>query len=227
VSNPDSFIDEVTEEVRRDRMFGMLRRYGWIGGLLVALVVGGAAWREWAAARDAASARAFGDALHAAIDTPDAAARAAALAELGTTADQRALVALIGAVMAEPDADPAAREAVMAALEAAAAAPGVDPIWADLALLRRISIGAAGGVLDPAARRAALAPLIVPGRPLRTLAEEHLALADLEAGDIAAARARLEALAGDAETPQAQRRRLMRILTAIGAGDAAAGGGGG
>ena len=223
MSNPDSFIDEVTEEVRRDRLYGVLRRYGWIGVLLVVLVVGGAAWREWAAARDAAAARAFGDALHAAIDAPDAATRAAALAGLGTSADQRALAALIGAVMVEPDADPAAREAAMAALEAAAAAPGVDPIWTDLALLRRVT----GGTLDPAARRAALAPLIVPGRPLRTLAEEHLALADLEAGDVAGARARLEALAGDAETPQAQRRRLMRILTALGPADAAAGGGGG
>ncbi len=223
MSNPDSFIDEVTEEVRRDRLYGVLRRYGWIGVLLVVLVVGGAAWREWAAARDAAAARAFGDALHAAIDAPDAAIRAAALAGLGTSADQRALAALIGAVMVEPDADPAAREAAMAALEAAAAAPGVDPIWTDLALLRRVT----GGTLDPAARRAALAPLIVPGRPLRTLAEEHLALADLEAGDVAGARARLEALAGDAETPQAQRRRLMRILTALGPADAAAGGGGG
>lgn len=223
MSNPDSFIDEVTEEVRRDRLYGVLRRYGWIGVLLVVLVVGGASWREWAAARDAAAARAFGDALHAAIDAPDAAARAAALAGLGTSADQRALAALIGAVMVEPDADPAAREAAMAALEAAAAAPGVDPIWTDLALLRRVT----GGTLDPAARRAALAPLIVPGRPLRTLAEEHLALADLEAGDVAGARARLEALAGDAETPQAQRRRLMRILTALGPADAAAGGGGG
>jgi hypothetical protein len=223
VSNPDSFIDEVTEEVRRDRLYGVLRRYGWIGVLLVVLVVGGAAWREWAAARDAAAARALGDALHAAIDAPDAATRAAALAGLGTSADQRALAALIGAVMVEPDADPAAREAAMAALEAAAAAPGVDPIWTDLALLRRVT----GGTLDPAARRVALAPLIVPGRPLRTLAEEHLALADLEAGDVAGARARLEALAGDAETPQAQRRRLMRILTALGPADAAAGGGGG
>jgi hypothetical protein len=30
MSDTDSFIDEVTEEVRRDRMFFMLKRYGWI-----------------------------------------------------------------------------------------------------------------------------------------------------------------------------------------------------
>ena len=33
MSNPDSFIDEVTEEVRRDRLFAVFRKYGWIGVL--------------------------------------------------------------------------------------------------------------------------------------------------------------------------------------------------
>lgn len=47
MSNPDSFIDEVTDEVRRDRLFATFRKYGWIGGLLVALIVGGAAYNEW------------------------------------------------------------------------------------------------------------------------------------------------------------------------------------
>ena len=41
MSNPDSFIDEVTEEVRRDRLFAIFRKYGWIGAVLVALIVGG------------------------------------------------------------------------------------------------------------------------------------------------------------------------------------------
>lgn len=227
MSNPDSFIDEVTEEVRRDRVFGVLRRFGWIGGLIVALIVGGAAWREWTASREAAAARAFGDALHAAIDAPDEAARTAALAGLGATPDQRAIAVLISAGMADPEADPARRDAMMAALAEVAAAPGLDPVWSDLARLRRISIGAATGALDPAARRSELEALIVPGRPLRTLAEEHLALADLEAGEIGAARARLEALADDAATPPTQRRRLLRILTALGPAQAAPGGGGG
>ena len=37
LSNHDSFIDEVTEEVRRDRLFAAFRKYGWIGVLLVAV----------------------------------------------------------------------------------------------------------------------------------------------------------------------------------------------
>ena len=35
MSETDSFIDEVNEEVRRDRLYGALRRYGWIAILAV------------------------------------------------------------------------------------------------------------------------------------------------------------------------------------------------
>ena len=44
MSNPDSFIDEVTEEVRRDRLFALFRKYGWIGLVVVLGIVGGAGW---------------------------------------------------------------------------------------------------------------------------------------------------------------------------------------
>ena len=47
MSNNESFIDEVTEEVRRDRLFAMFRKYGWIGVVLVLGVVGGAAYTDW------------------------------------------------------------------------------------------------------------------------------------------------------------------------------------
>lgn len=45
MSDTDSFIEEVTEEVRRDRLFGLMRRYGWIAVLAVLLLVGGTAYR--------------------------------------------------------------------------------------------------------------------------------------------------------------------------------------
>ena len=76
----DRFIDEVTEDLRRDRLFLMLRRYGWIAVLLILALVAGAAWREYASSRDRAAARAFGDAILAAEAETDAAARADALA---------------------------------------------------------------------------------------------------------------------------------------------------
>ena len=47
MSDTDRFIDEVTEEVRRDRLFALMRRWGWVAVLIVALIVGGGGWYEW------------------------------------------------------------------------------------------------------------------------------------------------------------------------------------
>ena len=41
MSETDSFIDEVNEEVRRDRLYAALRRYGWIAIVAVLAIVGG------------------------------------------------------------------------------------------------------------------------------------------------------------------------------------------
>lgn len=219
MSNPDSFIDEVSEELRRDRALRILRRFGWIGVLAVVLIVGGASWREYDRARDTAAAEAFGDALYSAAEAADG----SAFIGLGTTPAQQALAALLATTDAAATADPARRDAILAALAAAASDPTLDPVWSDLAALRRALIAGVDGSLDAAAREAALEPLAVPGRPYRTLAEEHLALIALERGDQAGALARLRTLSDDAETPEGQRRRLARLIEAL----APAGGEGG
>ena len=47
MSESESFINEVTEEVRRDRLFRLARRYGWIAVVAVLVIVGAAAVNEW------------------------------------------------------------------------------------------------------------------------------------------------------------------------------------
>jgi hypothetical protein len=47
MSSPDSFVDEVTDAVRSDRLYAAFRKYGWIGVVVVLLVVGGAGYNEW------------------------------------------------------------------------------------------------------------------------------------------------------------------------------------
>ena len=47
MSNTDSFLQEVSEELRRDKLYRNMRKYGWIGLLLVVIIVGGAAYREY------------------------------------------------------------------------------------------------------------------------------------------------------------------------------------
>ena len=95
MSETDSFIEEVTEEVRRDRLFGLMRRYGWIAVLAVLLIVGGAAYREYSRAAEQAAARALGDALLAALDNEDVDARAAALGQIQAGSGEAAAIVAI------------------------------------------------------------------------------------------------------------------------------------
>lgn len=62
----DSFIDEVTDDLRRDRLFRAFRRFGWIAILAILLLVGFAVWREYSRDRDEKAAQAWGDAVLAA-----------------------------------------------------------------------------------------------------------------------------------------------------------------
>ena len=40
MSDTDSFLQEVSEELRRDRLYRNIRKYGWIAILLVIVIVG-------------------------------------------------------------------------------------------------------------------------------------------------------------------------------------------
>jgi hypothetical protein len=214
VSNTDSFIDEVTDEVRRDKLFALFRRYGWIGIVLVLLIVGGAAFNEWQKAQDRARAEAFGDAILAALDNPDPAARRAALAEVPATGQQSAVLGLL--MGSDPAQD---RTATLAALDAVAADAALPASYRDLAVLRRVSV--AGAEMPAADRRAALEPLALDGRPYRPLAQEFLALLLVETGDTTGALAALQALEADPRISAPQRQRVGQLIVALG-GTAAA-----
>jgi hypothetical protein len=209
VSNPDSFINEVTEEVRRDRLFALLRKYGWIGGVLVLAIVGGAAWNEWQKAQHVARAEAFGDAMLDALDLGGSAERREAMATVPATDAQIALRSLM--VASDPAEDKAATLAALDALIADATQP---EIYRDMAQLRRVMV--AGADLPLADRRAALEAISAPGRAFRTLAAEQLAYLLIEEGNTEAAIAALSALMQDQEATQGLRGRAAQIITALG-----------
>ena len=209
MSNTDSFVDEVTDAVRRDRLFAAFRKYGWIGIVLVVLIVGGAAYNEWQKSRAEARAESFGDAALVALEKSDAAERMAALAAIPVDADQKAVQALL--LSGNPDGDKAGSLATLDALIADTAQPQV---YRDLAVLRRVAL--AGSDQPLADRRAALQGVAIPGRPFRTLAEEQLAYLLIEDGEKAAALTALTALIQDQEAPAGMRRRLGQVITALG-----------
>ncbi|MCA3438955.1 MAG: hypothetical protein INF50_01215 [Rhodobacter sp.] len=209
MSNPESFIDEVTEEVRRDKLFGYFRRYGWIGVLAVFLLVGGAAYREYQLAAKQADSEAFGNAVLDALDRDDPAERSAALAAVDAPGQRRALLGLLQS--SDPETDKAAALAALALVAGDATLPAS---YRDLAVLRRVIV--AGADLPAEERRALLNPIAEPGRPYRTLALEQLALLLVETGEPAAAITALEALRQDQEATPGLRRRAGQMIVALG-----------
>lgn len=174
----DRFIDEVTEDLRRDRLFLMLRRYGWIAVLLILALVAGAAWREYASSRDRAAARAFGDAILAAEAETDAAARADALAAVPAANPRQAgLRDLLSAnALVEADNPSAAAQRY----DAVSTAAGDNTVVRDLAALKAVI--AQGREMNPAERDAVLAQLSAPGAPFELIALELKAVALSGAG---------------------------------------------
>lgn len=209
MSTPDSFVDEVTDAVRSDRLYAGFRKYGWIGVVVVVLIVGGAGFNEWQKAKAAQRAQSFGDAVLGALEKTDPVEKLKALAAVPADKDQTAILDLLKA------ADPtASKPAALAGLEALAADQTQPQIYRDLAVLKRVAI--AGADMPLAGRRAALQSLDVAGRPFRVLAEEQLAYLLIEDGKTDEALKALLALVQDQEAPAGMRNRLGLVITSLG-----------
>lgn len=208
MSNPDSFIDEVSEEVRRDKLFALMRKWGWVGVVAVLAIVGGAAYVEWQAAREARMAQATGDAILTAMEAPDPEARIAALKGVEAPGDARVVLALMEAA---ETLDPARADETLAAISENAEYPA---LYRDLAVMKRVLLP--NSPLSPEDRIAVLEPLTIAGGPFRVLAEEQLALAEIAAGETDAALERLTALMNDAESTDSLRQRAEEMIVALG-----------
>lgn len=209
MSDTDSFIEEVTEEVRRDRLFALMRKYGWIAVLIIAGIVGGAAFNEWRKAREADQAQAAGDALAAALEGDDPAAALEALpAATGAQAVLQAMLRADALIAAE---DP---EAARALLEAAASDASAPRSLGDLARLKALMLADPGR--DPAALDGALSALSAPGAPYRLLALEQQAAALLSAGKRDEAITLYTRLLSEAEITAALRQRVSEMLVTLG-----------
>lgn len=209
MSNPDSFIDEVTEEMRRDKLFGYLRRYGWIAVLVVLGIVGGTAWNEYSQAQDRTAAQAAGDALLVALAENDETARATAMAEV-TAAGNAAVITALLTASTQQEAGQA--EAAAASLGALATNADTDAIYRDLATIKAAMLP----VGDMPARLAALEVLAQPGQPFRLLALEQMAYLTLETGDQTGAVAILRQIAEDAAVTRGLSDRVQTLLIALG-----------
>ena len=213
MSNQDSFIDEVTEEVRRDRLYALYRKYGWIAAVLVIVLVGGAALNEWRKSAARAEAEAAGDVLLAALnhDSPEERATALAGLPLPEDAGHRAISLMMQAgAEAEAGNIGFAREAF-------------DRVAGDAELPERVrhlatlkSAILSTGEVAPEERVARLSAIAVPGSPYRLLALEQVALAEIELGNKDMALETLTRILQDADVTQDLRRRVSQLIVALG-----------
>ena len=206
MSDTDSFIDEVTEEVRRDRLFGYFRRYGWIAAVVILGLVGGTAYNEWSKSTAAQVAQARGDALLDALDMDDDTASIAALSEIATNeggdvvasflaagADQSQAANLLGVIAANTDHPEYIRDLARLKL-----ATTPDAVSQDAAVLILTDLSAAGGLY-------------------RNAATEMLVAFELERGNVDAAVTLLQAHIQDAQATQEQIQRMGELIVALGA----------
>tara|TARA_B110000090_G_scaffold179859_1_gene204446 strand:- start:92 stop:730 length:639 start_codon:yes stop_codon:yes gene_type:complete len=206
MSDTDSFIDEVTDEVRRDRLFGFFRRYGWIAAVMILGLVGATAFNEWSKSAAAQVAQARGDALLDALDMEDDVASVAALIEISTQeggdvvasflaagADQSQAMSLLGEIAANTDQPEYIRDLARLKL-----ATTPDAVSQGEAVLILTDLSTAGGLY-------------------RNAATEMLVAIELERGNVDAAVTLLQAHIQDAQATQEQIQRMGELLVALGA----------
>jgi len=212
MSDTDSFIDEVTEEVRRDHLFGLFKRYGWIAALVVIVIVGGASYNEYRKASERSAAESLGDDIIAALGQNDADGRATALAQVEATSPGGAAVLQFMVSAAQSNSEQV--EAAVTGLNEVARNGELPEIYRQIAAFKALTLQAE--TLPAADRRLQFEALATPGAPLRLLAEEQLALIDISEGKTGPAIERLQAILQDAEASSDLQQRAAQVIVALG-----------
>ncbi|MBP2314985.1 tetratricopeptide repeat protein [Azospirillum soli] len=206
---------EVDEDLRRDRMEGLFKRYGGIvlaGALAVVAGTGGyTAWRSWKQNQQQQ-------------ETVDL---VAAISQTGQGADKgvEALAAFAGkadpgmAALAQLNAAAVlAREGktadAVAIYDKIAGNGGVNAVYRDLATLLSVMHQLGSG--DPGQLQARLQPLSADTSPWRFSAREMTAVLAARAGDKEKARTLFQQLADDSQAPAGVRSRASDLATLYG-----------
>ena len=206
MSDTDSFIDEVTEEVRRDRLFGYFRRYGWIPAVIILALVGGTAYSEWSKSVVAQAAQVRGDALLDALDVQD----------------KPESISALSSIVAQEDTDVVA-SFLLAGLDQSLASELLTAISENMDQpkyirdLARLKLAATPDAASKDEAVSILTDLSAPGGLYRNAATEILVALELQSGNRDVALELLQSHVQDAGATQAQVQRMGELIVALGA----------
>ncbi|HRK63864.1 MAG TPA: tetratricopeptide repeat protein [Terricaulis sp.] len=211
----DTFVQEVDEKMREERMVTMAKRWGpWVGGAVLVFFVGLGGWLWWSENR-IAQARAHADEYVAAQalaregNLEGAKAAFAGLRDKGP-AVYRAMARMEHAAILTEEGD---LEAALAEFDAAADEAS-DPTMRDTARMRAAYIAAE--IEDFASVQQRLQPLIDSESSFSFMARELLGIEAWEAGQTDLARSTLEGLSLALDAPQTVQERARIALSVIG-----------
>lgn len=212
MSETDRFIEEVNEELRRDKLFSQFRKYGWIAVLAVFLIVGGTAYREFSISTEKSRAESMGDAILAALQLDTTSERSNALGKIEILDDNDAiLVALLRAAENSLASNNAESAKILEQLEAS----DVSSAYVQLANFKKLILE--GSELSHEARVSGLEIISDSASPYRLFADEQLALIDLLSGDKQASIKRLTQIVEDATASESLRQRATQLMIILGA----------
>ncbi|HYG85163.1 MAG TPA: hypothetical protein VD978_02800 [Azospirillum sp.] len=206
---------EVDEDLRRDRMSQMAKRYGGIVGtvavLIVAATAGYQAWQGWQKSQREAETGRLVSALSQTAASPAKGIEALSSYAAKAPADLAVLARLNEAALRAGEGK--STEAV-AIYDSIAADTQVGNIYRDLATLLSVMHQIGSG--DAAQLQARLQPLTVDDNAWRFSAREMTALLTARAGDKAGARTLFQQLADDSLAPSGVRSRAADLAALYG-----------
>jgi len=211
----DSFIREVEEELRSDRLKKVWDRFGaFIIGAAILIVVGTAAWRGWEYYSER-QASASGDRFLAALNLANEGKSDEALAALQALEDDGygaypVLARMRAATVLEEQGDAAG---AVAAFDAVAADGSAPDAVRDMARIRAAYILVDTGSADDVAQRAE--PLSADTSPLRHAAREALGLAAWKEGRLGDAKVLFQQIVDDLNAPRNAKQRAAIMLDLI------------
>ena len=210
MSNNESFMQEVSEEVRKDRFYRILKKWGWVGIALIVALVGGASFNEWNKDSKINSARNLGDRVLAAIASKDVIDLKEI--EIKNVSQDIFIKNLMSVILFSDDKLDAAKKA----LEEIGGIPGITKTYKDLNAFKLGLLLLKSGNLTGEERFGAFEALVEPGSPFRSLAKEQQALILIEQGKIELAIKTLVEIMDDSETTDTLRRRVTQLRISLG-----------
>ena len=203
-------MQEVSEEVRKDRFYRILKKWGWVGIALIVALVGGASFNEWNKESKINSARNLGDRVLAAIASKDVIDLKEI--EIKNVSQDIFIKNLMSAILFSDDKLDASKKA----LEEIGGIPGITKTYKDLNAFKLGLLLLKSGNLTGEERFGVFEALVEPGSPFRSLAKEQQALILIEQGKIELAIKTLVEITDDSETTDTLRRRVAQLRISLG-----------